>query len=74
LLALAAGATGQAGDLCISVIKRSTGVKDSGFIMPGHGGLLDRIDALMFTGAVTFVYVTWVLRLHATIPAVPFLQ
>ncbi len=71
VLALVAGAAGQAGDLCISVIKRSTGVKDSGFIMPGHGGLLDRIDALMFTASVTWVFATWVLGLDATIPSFP---
>ncbi len=72
VLALVAGATGQAGDLCVSVIKRSTGVKDSGWIIPGHGGLLDRIDALMFTAAVTLAYTTWVLRLAAATPSVPF--
>lgn len=72
VLALVAGATGQAGDLCVSVIKRSTGVKDSGWIIPGHGGLLDRIDALMFTAAVTLAYTTWVLRLAAETPRVPF--
>jgi phosphatidate cytidylyltransferase len=68
VLALAAGAIGQAGDLCVSVIKRSTGVKDSGFIIPGHGGLLDRVDALMFTAMVTLLYAHWVLGLEATLP------
>lgn len=61
ILAVVAGAIGQAGDLCESLIKRSVGVKDSGSILPGHGGLLDRIDALVFTGAVTWAYVAWVL-------------
>ncbi len=54
ILALGMGALGQAGDLCESLIKRSTGVKDSGSILPGHGGILDRIDGLFF--AVPFLY------------------
>ena len=68
VLGLVAGAVGQAGDLCVSIIKRSTGVKDSGFIIPGHGGLLDRIDALMFTAVVTLLYAQWILGLSATVP------
>jgi phosphatidate cytidylyltransferase len=58
-LALVAGALGQAGDLGESLLKRSFGVKDSGAIVPGHGGVLDRIDALMLTSAVTFLYTLW---------------
>lgn len=61
-LALIAGALGQAGDLGESVIKRSTGVKDSGAIVPGHGGILDRVDALLLTSAVTYVYTLWFAR------------
>jgi phosphatidate cytidylyltransferase len=61
VLAIVAGGLGQAGDLGESVLKRSFGVKDSGGIVPGHGGILDRVDALLITGATTYLYVRWAL-------------
>jgi phosphatidate cytidylyltransferase len=61
VLAVVAGVFGQAGDLGESVLKRSFGVKDSGAIVPGHGGILDRVDALMLTSAVTYLYSIWFL-------------
>jgi len=50
---------GVLGDLGESLLKRSTGVKDSGGIVPGHGGMLDRIDAVVITGPLTLLYLVW---------------
>lgn len=53
---LIAGLIGPVGDLAESSVKRKTGVKDSGGFIPGHGGVLDRLDSLLFTSAVFYAY------------------
>lgn len=60
VVALVGGSLGILGDLGESLLKRSTGVKDSGQIVPGHGGILDRIDALLMASTIVFLYTRFV--------------
>ena len=59
LLGLLVSIFGQLGDLAESLFKRNMGVKESGKLIPGHGGLLDRMDSVVFAGVVVYYYVVW---------------
>ena len=60
-LAVLVPVAAQLGDLAESLLKRSAGVKDAGVLVPGHGGLLDRLDSLLFVVPMVYYYAIWVI-------------
>src|SRR5689334_2551888 len=62
LLGLLVGAAAQAGDLAESMLKRAAGAKESSRLIPGHGGMLDRVDSFLFAAPVAFFYVVAIVR------------
>ena len=63
LLGLVSGFLSITGDLNASLVKRWCGIKDYGSLLPGHGGMLDRLDSVLFCIVPVYVYFVWILRL-----------
>ena len=59
IIGLIVGVIGQVGDLIESLFKRDAGVKDSSAFIPGHGGIFDRFDSLLYTGPIVLLYLKY---------------
>jgi phosphatidate cytidylyltransferase len=62
ILGLTVAVVAPLGDLAVSMIKRQAGAKDSGTIIPGHGGALDRVDSILWAGVIGYYYALWFTR------------
>ena len=62
ILGLLIAAIAPVGDLVISMVKRQVGAKDSGNIIPGHGGALDRLDSILWAAVIGHYYVLWLVK------------
>lgn len=60
IVGLLGGAFAQVGDLTASMVKRHCGIKDYGNLFPGHGGMMDRMDGVLFCSVVVYVYFVWI--------------
>ena len=61
MLGLVSAVAGQIGDLSASLVKRNVGIKDFGKIFPGHGGVMDRLDSILFVAPIVYCYFSLVL-------------
>jgi phosphatidate cytidylyltransferase len=60
IIGMIIGAFGQVGDLIESLLKRDAGVKDSSGLLPGHGGVLDRFDSLIYVSPILYLYIDFI--------------
>jgi phosphatidate cytidylyltransferase len=61
-ISMICGVLGQLGDLAESKMKRSAGVKDSGALLPGHGGMLDRFDSMILVAPAVYLYLRYIVQ------------